>query len=80
MDIHTRTLLSAILAVILCCCHSNHLTFPSQSRPNETTGGQREKQGGGREMQTQGKAEIYHTKDRQHGGRIATVLYLLFAH
>lgn len=36
---HTRAVLSATLSVILCCCHSNHLTFPSQSRPNETTGG-----------------------------------------
>lgn len=44
---------SATLAVILCCCHSNHLTFPSQSRPNETTGGQRERErGSGGEMQT----------------------------
>lgn len=39
---HTHSLLSATLPVILCCCHSNHLTFPSQSRPNETTGGQTE--------------------------------------
>lgn len=31
-------------------------------------------------MQTQRKAEIYHREDRQHGGRIAIVLYLLFAH
>ncbi|MEQ2163929.1 hypothetical protein GOODEAATRI_001304 [Goodea atripinnis] len=66
--------------IIFRCCHSNHLTFPSQSRPNETTGGQQEKQGGERVKQAQGKAEIYHRKDKQHAGRIAIILYLLYAH
>lgn len=42
---------SATLPVILCCCHSNRLTFPSQSRPNETTGGHRERVARGWGMQ-----------------------------
>lgn len=43
LDTNTHMMLSATRPVILCCCHSNHLTFPSQTRPNETTGGQRER-------------------------------------
>lgn len=72
------TRLPASLPVILCRCHSNHLTFPSQSRPNETTGGHTERRGGGRGGRCRHRGEETYITARI--GSAAIVLYLSFAH